>query len=227
MRTRALVVTVLLIGAVVSAGLAVFASEEPDRWLRREYAKELQNVRVMNAWGRALERYRANHDRYPPGTSLSSLRVQLDPEGRQDLMTTDGWGHPFHYTASSQGEMAVFALVSTGADGILEPRSSRLLAAASRSPAAEAAQEVEFATPRNIQGSWVDYLNEDVVFVQIHFLTRHPENTLTYAAAPKSVSAMGRHRAFIWAVVCTVLAVMAIVVHFAGRARACPKKGFI
>lgn len=221
MRTRAFVVIVLTIGAIVSAGLAVFVSEEPDRWLRREYAKELQTVRVMNAWGQALEGYRANHGSYPPGTTLDSLIVQLDPKIRQDLMTADGWGHPFRYAVSSQGEIAVFALVSAGADGILEPRSSRLLAAASTSPLAEAASETEFNTPRHISrdlsGSWVDYRNEDIVFVQVHFLTRHPEDTITYGPVPAFVHAMGRHRALIWVVVSAVLAVAAIVVHFAGR----------
>ena len=79
---------------------------------RGRQSSTLSDIRAL---GTALERYAADHNRYPAAEEISQLKTVLVPAYIKELPIRDGWRHPLVFEVDDQG--STYTLRSPGKDG--------------------------------------------------------------------------------------------------------------
>ena len=81
----------------------------------------------IRALGAALKRYLAEHNTDPQAQSFDELVTLLSPNYMQVIPKRDGWGRPYTYSFSADGQH--YRIASAGADGTLTTASAAFSAA--------------------------------------------------------------------------------------------------
>ncbi len=84
------------------------AEEDAKKPLEERTMKDLRAVAT------AIESYATDENHYPKVSSYSGLKAILSPTYIRDLPEKDGWGTPYRYSVSPDGQH--YRLVSAGAD---------------------------------------------------------------------------------------------------------------
>lgn len=84
------------------------AEEDAKRPLEERTMRDLRTVAT------AIEAYATDENHYPKVSSYSDLKAILSPTFIRDLPEKDGWGTPYRYSVSVDGQH--YRLVSAGAD---------------------------------------------------------------------------------------------------------------
>jgi len=75
---------------------------------------EEQTMRDLRTVATAIESYATDENHYPKVSSYGDLKAILSPTYIRDLPEKDGWGTPYRYSVSTDGQH--YRLVSAGAD---------------------------------------------------------------------------------------------------------------
>lgn len=114
-KTRLVVWAAVVAVAILLAGLAYLRIAPGIVDTNTTQAK--QQLIALSA---ALEKYKADHGRYP--SQEEGLRALLDPSPKRGYLSEfalkDPWGRPFMYRVESSSKAEGFTLYSLGRDGL-------------------------------------------------------------------------------------------------------------
>ncbi len=134
------------------------ANEVSEEMRKEEDAKQPAEERTMKdlrSVATSIESYATDENHYPKVSSYSELKPILSPTYIKELPEKDGWGTPYRYSVSTDGQH--YRLVSAGSDGQFEGGSDIIAIFDEKSrPPAHASPSLES-----------DIIYQDGAFVQI------------------------------------------------------------
>jgi type II secretory pathway pseudopilin PulG len=87
----------ILVVLLASVWTQSVSAEETDLQKQKRTMSDLQAI------GRAIERYIADHDRYPSASTWSELSDQLSPIYIREIPALDAWGVGFSFVFNADG----------------------------------------------------------------------------------------------------------------------------